>query len=107
MDEEYLKDLFADVGPIAVRRMFGGQGIYCRHGIFALVAFDKLYVKGDAASSPIYESAGMARWGYENPTTGKVSMMPYWQVPDDALDDADAMRPWADLAVETARRAKS
>lgn len=106
MDEDYLRDLFALVGPITIRRMFGGQGIYCADGIFAVVAFDRLYVKGDAQSSPVYEAAGMQRWGYENPKTGKVSMMPYWQVPDDALEDAEAMAPWADLAVQTARRAR-
>ncbi|QBK30843.1 TfoX/Sxy family protein [Roseitalea porphyridii] len=106
MDEDYLRDLFASVGPITIRRMFGGQGIYCADGIFAVVAFDRLYVKGDARSSPAYEAAGMQRWGYENPKTGKVSMMPYWQVPDEALEDAEAMAPWADLAVQTARRAR-
>lgn len=105
MDEDYLRDLFAGTGPITIRSMFGGQGIYCAHGIFAVIAFDRLYVKGDAESSPVYEAAGMARWGYENPKTGKVSPMPYWQVPDEALDDAEAMRPWAELAIETALRA--
>lgn len=106
MDEDHLRDLFAAVGPITVRRMFGGQGIYCDDGIFAVVVFDTLYIKGDARSAPAYEAAGMQRWGYENPKTGKVSLMPYWQVPDDALDDADAMAPWARLAAETAGRAK-
>lgn len=106
MDEDYLRDLFASVGPITVRRMFGGQGIFSEDGIFAVVAFDRLYLKGDAQSSPAYETAGMQRWGYESPKTGRISMMPYWQAPDEALEDADAMAPWAMLAVQTARRAR-
>lgn len=106
MDEDYLRDLFEPVGPITVKRMFGGQGIYGPNGIFAIVAFDKLYVKGDDQSSPAYEAEGMARWVYENPKTGRESAMPYWQVPDDALEDAEAMAPWAKLATETATRAK-
>ena len=106
MDEDYLKDLFEPIGPITIKRMFGGQGIYGPHGIFAIVAFDKLFVKGDEQSAPTYEAAGMERWGYESPKTGKISMMPYWQVPDDALEDAEAMTPWARLAAETAIRAR-
>lgn len=105
MDDDFIHDLFASVGPIRIRRMFGGRGIYCEAGIFALEAFDRLFVKGDDQSAPIYEKAGMARWLYENPKTGKRSAMPYWQVPDDALDDADAMAPWAYLGVQTAIRA--
>lgn len=106
MDEDYLRDLFAEIGPISVKRMFGGQGIYCADGIFALVAFDKLYVKGDDQSAPIYQAKKMARWVYESPKTGRQSSMPYWQVPDEALESGDAMAPWARLAVETAARAR-
>ena len=105
MDEDYLRDLFASVGSITIRRMFGGQGIYCRHGIFALQAFDLLYLKGDSQTKPAYEAEGMAQWVYENPNNGRRSAMPYWQVPDEALDSADAMAQWAQLAVETAARA--
>ena len=107
MDEDFLKDLFADIGPITVKRMFGGQGIYGRHGIFAVVVYGELYVKGDAESSGRYEDAGMARWTYEAPKTGKRSSMPYWRVPASALDDPEAMRPFAKLADETARRARA
>lgn len=105
MDQDYLKDLFASVGPISIRNMFGGQGIYCAHGIFALQAFDRLYVKGDAETKPFYEAEGMVQWVYENPNNGRLSSMPYWQVPDEALDSADEMARWAQLAVETAARA--
>ena len=107
MDDDYIEDLFASVGSVTIKRMFGGRGIYCAHGIFALEAFDQLHVKGDAQTAPIYEAEGMRRWVYDNPKTGRQSAMPYWQVPDEALDSADAMAPWARLAVETAIRAKT
>ncbi|MCR9122722.1 MAG: TfoX/Sxy family protein [Phyllobacteriaceae bacterium] len=106
MDEDYLKDLFAPFGPITIKRMFGGQGVYCAHGIFALVAFDRLYLKGDDQSSPAYEAEGMERWVYEGHKNRRPTAMPYWQAPDEALESADAMEPWARLAVETAHRAK-
>ncbi len=106
MDEDFLKELFAELGPITVKRMFGGQGIYGPNGIFAVVVGGELYLKGDAETVTHYEQAGMARWTYASLKTGKPSSMPYWRVPDAALDDRDAMRPLAQRADATAARAR-
>ena len=44
-DFDWLHDLFEPVGPITIRRMFGGAGIY-RDGImFALVSDGEVYLK--------------------------------------------------------------
>lgn len=107
MDDDFLGDLFGWLGPITVKRMFGGQGIYGPHGIFAVVVRGELYLKGDAESSGRYEDADMARWTEASPKTGKQSSMPYWRVPEDALDDPDVMRPLAEMANATAQRAKA
>ncbi|WP_306117824.1 MULTISPECIES: TfoX/Sxy family protein [unclassified Roseitalea] len=106
MDDAFLIELFAPVCPVTVRRMFGGQGIYCPAGICAVVVDGALHVKGDDVSAPRYEAAGMTRWTYTTPRTGRHSSMPYWQVPDEALDSPEAMAPWARLAMETAERAQ-
>ena len=107
MDEDFLRDILASVGPISVKRMFGGQGIYGDHGIFAVVVDGQLYLKGDEATLPDYEQAGMVRWTYQNPKNGRQSSMPYWRVPEEALDSAEAMAPLARLAIETAVRAEA
>ena len=49
-DAEALRDIFRNLGPIHIRRMFGGQGIYQGELMFALVAFDELYLKVDDES---------------------------------------------------------
>ena len=38
MDAESIRDLFQELGPVRVRRMFGGQGIYAGERMFALEA---------------------------------------------------------------------
>lgn len=107
MDAEFIKDLFASVGPVTIRRMFGGQGIYADGMIIAVVlSTGQLHVKGDDVSGPVYEAEGMERWRYINKKSGKPAAMPYWQVPESALDDPDDMGKWARLALETAIRAK-
>ncbi len=37
MDAEAIRDVFRSLGPIQIRRMFGGQGIYRGEAMFALV----------------------------------------------------------------------
>jgi hypothetical protein len=52
VDPEFICDLFAPFGPVAVRRMFGGAGIY-REGLMFALEFDgAIFLKVDAASIP-------------------------------------------------------
>ncbi|MEO1701924.1 MAG: TfoX/Sxy family protein [Pseudomonadota bacterium] len=106
MDDEFLHDLFSSVGPITIKRMFGGQGIYADGMIIAAVQSGRIMVKGDDQCAPAYESAEMIRWAYENPKSGNATLMPYWQVPDSALDDPEEMSRWAHMALGAARRTK-
>jgi len=105
MDPSYLQDLFAQIGPITVQRMFGGQGIFSDGTVIAVVSPEgDLCLKGDALSSVIYEASGMSRWRYTQKKTGKTAAMPYWRVPDSAFDDPDEMARLATLAYDTAQR---
>lgn len=107
MDEEFLRDLFSPVGAISIKRMFGGQGIYIDGMIIAAVQAGRLMVKGDAHCTAQYEAAGMERWAYENRKTGKATFMPYWQVPESALDDPEEMANWAQTALGAAIRSNN
>ncbi|MCP1197824.1 TfoX/Sxy family protein [Notoacmeibacter sp. MSK16QG-6] len=105
MDDDYLADLFSGLGPISVRRMFGGKGIYHQGLIFALDMSDgRIMMKGDAVNAGNYEAAGCERWSYQRPGRNK-TFMPYWTAPDDALDSPEAMMPWAQSAFAAALRA--
>ena len=106
MDREEIEDLFASLGPVSIRRMFGGKGVYHQGVIFALELRDGgLMLKGDAQTASELEGAGARRWTYEG-RGGRMSAMPYWSVPEDAFDDPDAMTRWARLAFEAALRAR-
>jgi len=103
MDTTEIEDLFSGLGPVSIRRMFGGKGVYHRGLIIAVEVRGELRLKADAVSAPQFEAAGAARWTYVN-TSGKSAAMPYWSIPDEALDDPDAMARWARLAYEAALR---
>lgn len=103
MDNESIEELFAAVGPIAIKRMFGGKSIYVRGIIIAIQYQDEILLKADAQSSPRFVEAGCRQWVYEN-KNGKTAAMPYWSIPDDAYDDPEVMAEWVRLALEAGQR---
>ena len=104
MDNSDIDEMFSSLGPVTVKRMFGGKGIYHR-GLIVAVEFEgELLLKADALSAPAFATAGARRWTYEG-RAGKPVAMPYWSVPDAAFDDPDEMARWVRLAWEAAMRA--
>lgn len=104
MDDERIRELFEGLGPVSIRRMFGGKGVYLNGVIFALILRDELMLKGDAEIAADYEAAGGQRWTYTNKRNGKPVAMPYWTAPEIALDDPDEMTVWARKAYEAGLR---
>jgi DNA transformation protein len=101
--QDHLADLFAPLGGVVFRRMFGGLGIFRDGRMFALVAGDVLYMKADAATSPSYAAEGSGPFVYAG-MRGKATAMAYWQVPERLLDDPDEFVAWARAAFAVALR---
>ncbi|MBX9458818.1 MAG: TfoX/Sxy family protein [Rhizobium sp.] len=104
MDPDDIQDLFRSVGPVDIRRMFGGKGIYVDGRIVAVELRGELMLKGDAEAGALYEAAGSARWAYAHAKTGKRVAMPYWPIPSGAYDDADEAEKWVRTALDAAIR---
>jgi DNA transformation protein and related proteins len=102
VDPDTIRDLFAGLGPVRVRRMFGGQGVYLDELMFALEAGGELYLKADPETTGLFAKAGSSPFVYAK--DGKPTPMSYWRLPDSAVDDPDEASRWGRLAVEAARR---
>ena len=89
---------------IRARPMFGGVGIYSGDVFFALIADDTLYFKVDDSTRSDFEARGM---GPFRPFGDAGGTMQYYQLPEDLLEDPEALRPWAEKAVAIARQSKS
>ncbi|WP_051356813.1 TfoX/Sxy family protein [Azorhizobium doebereinerae] len=85
MDKDELAEMFVALGPVQVRRMFGGHGIFRDGLMFALETRGTLFVKADAAFSEDLAGQGSRPLGYE--ARGRQVRLPYWTLPDAALDD--------------------
>ena len=99
---EHLMELLAPLGTVTARRMFGGWGLYVDGSMLAIVVEGEPLLKVDALTRERFEQAGCRPFVYR--ARGREIPMSYWSVPEEALDSADAMRPWALLAQEAARR---
>lgn len=104
MDTEFLKELFSGFGAVAPRKMFGGMGVFYRGLNFAVVVDDALFLRADIQNIPEFEAESMTSWNYTR-KDGKVTVMPYWQVPERLLDDPDEFSQWASKAFDAAMRA--
>lgn len=106
LEDDDIRDMFAGLGAVDIKRMFGGRGIYHNRLIIALEADGDILLKADATSAPEFAAAGSSQWHYEGKSTGKPVAMPYWTVPDEAIDDPDRFAVWAAKAHEASIRAK-
>ena len=93
-------ELFEGVGPLTTRKMFGGLGIYRDGVIFAVVMSDgTIRLKGQGDMIARFEDLGMERWTYQRAGKAPTSM-PYWALPDSALDDPDEASALARAALD-------
>lgn len=105
MDRADIEEIFAGLGPVTIKRLFGGKGVYVQGLIVAIDWRDELLLKADAVSAPQFEAAGASQWRYQG-RKGRPVAMPYWTIPVDAFDDPDLMLHWLRLAHAAALRAR-
>ena len=103
MDRDFLIELFAGFGPVAIRRMFSGYGVSADGINFALVLRGAVYLRADERSIPRFEAEGCGPFSYE--AKGKVRVIgSYWQLPERLYDEPDEVADWARRAHEAAER---
>ena len=109
MDAEFVRELFARFGPVAVNRMFGGAGIWSGGLMFALEFDGVIYLRVDDASLADFEREGSKPFVYPRAKTpGKVGRpsRSFWRLPERLYDDPDELAVWAQRAVAIAERRK-
>ena len=104
MDRDFLIDLFADFGPVVIRRMFSGFGISAHGTNFALALRAGLFFRADAETIPRFEAEGSQPFQYQT-RTKTVTVASYWQLPARLFDDPEELSKWARAALAAAERA--
>jgi DNA transformation protein len=109
VDAEFLRELFAPFGPVAVKRMFGGAGIWS-DGLMLALEFDgAIFLRVDDESIPDFEREGSKPFVYSRAKTpgriGRASRS-FWRLPERLYDDPDELAVWARRALAIAERKK-
>lgn len=101
----FVQELFAPLGGIAVRPMFGGAGVYSKGVMFGLVHDDTLYLKADSDSRKTFEARGSGPFVYDG--KGKPVTTSYWKLPVELVDNAEEAVKWAKTAYGIAKAQKA
>ncbi len=103
-DRDFLEELFAPVGSVQLKRMFGGLGAFSDGLMFAIIIADVIYLKSDAETRAAFEAEGCAPFVYPR-KDGRAVSLSYWRMPERLIDEPDEFVVWSRQAMAVARRA--
>ena len=100
---EWVHEHFAGLGPLTIKRMFGGAGVSANGLIFALLDDGVVWLKSDDQNEPALRDAGARQFTYPM-KDGVMMTMAYWSLPEPAVDDPDEAVRWARMSLDAALR---
>lgn len=103
MDAEAVREYLAAFGPIDVRRMFGGFGLYANGVMFGIVAFDAIHLRADDLTIPDFTAEGCQPFSYTRQQT-TIESRRLWKISERLYDDPDELAVWARKACAAAVR---
>ena len=100
---EFLRDQFAPLGRITVRRMFGKTGVFCDGFMLGMVRDNTLYFRVDDDNRADFKEAeAFPPLNYEK--KGGTIDLSFWRAPERLFDEPDELVAWARAALAAARR---
>jgi DNA transformation protein len=102
---DYVIDQLAAWGEVTARKMFGGAGLYRDGTMFGLIADDVAYLKVDDFNREDFVKAGASPFN-PYPDKVKATVMSYYEIPADVLENSTVLAKWAQSSLDIARKKK-
>ncbi len=102
---DYVIDQLSAWADVSARKMFGGAGLYCDGKMFGLIADDVAYLKVDDSNKQDFVKAGSSPF-IPFPDKVKTTVMPYYEIPVDVLENQDLFGKWAERSLCVAKKKK-
>ena len=103
---EFLTEQMAGFGPVTVRRMFGGAGVFRDGVMFALIVDEVLYLQGRSTRTRRrFQGRRPKSRSLTRRRKARRTVMSYWRAPERCLDDPDEMTEWCRKAYACAEAA--
>lgn len=99
-DPHRFDDLFLVFGPIALKRFFGGEGIYSGDIMIGMIFSDTIYFKTDEETRKSFLAERTKPFTFKK---GEETVVTGWYaLPDRLYDDPDDLAEWARAAFAVA-----
>jgi len=98
---QFIHDQLSEFGDVEFKSMFGGIGIFKDGLMFAKIGGDTFRLKVAESNQKQFEERGMKPYHSEK----KKKSMPYWEVPQDILEDKTELAKWSHQSFEIAKAA--
>lgn len=102
----FVAEQLEPLGPVRIRNMFGGAGVYFDDLMFGLIAGETLFFKVDDRNRIDFEAEEMGPFVYE-PPSGKSIAMSYYELPERLYDEPEELILWARRALDAALASKA
>lgn len=94
---EFALDIAARIdrlGPVTVKRLFGGAALVMEDVQFGFVMKGSLYLRVDDPGRAVFEARGAAPFVYLGGSKA-VTVASYYEAPAEILEDPEDLRDWA------------
>ena len=100
---DFLREQFAPLGPVTMRRLFGKTGVFCDGVMFGMVTDNMLYLRVDDHNRAAFKEAEcFPPLSYVK--KGCTIDLSFWRAPERLFDEPDELVSWARAALAAARR---
>jgi DNA transformation protein and related proteins len=101
-DADRFDDLFANYGPITLRRFFGGEGVCSGDIMFGMVFGERIYFKTDENTRQTFLAEGCEPFSFVKSSAGETVVTGWYAIPDRLYDDPEELARWARQACAVA-----
>lgn len=103
-DRHRFDDLFAEFGPIQLRRFFSGEGIYADDVMIGVIFNDNLFFKTDEDTRKAFLAEKCRPFTFVKHKSGETVSTDWYTIPDRLYDEPDELAQWARAAHAVALR---
>jgi len=107
MDTHRFDDLFAEFGPIKLRRFFGGEGIVADDVMIGMVFDDIIYFHTNEKTRAAFVAEGCKPFTFLKRSKNEMIATHWYALPERLYDDPEELAAWARIALEAMRNSET
>lgn len=104
-DSDRFADLFHAFGPIALRRFFGGEGLFSDDVMIGFVSDERIYFKTNEETRRAYLAEKAKPFSFDK--RGETIVTGYYAIPERLYDEPEELARWAKRAFDIAAQSET